>query len=165
MTGLAGPPGSRAAWAARAAAARLRRVGVVRAVRQVPGWVADGALGAGFLAPMLIGLAEQGALPGARLPSAVALSVVIAGGLALRRRAPLAAYLAGTAALVAQALWVSPSPVAPYTNLIGLYSLGLYGTRGRALGGLLIVPAAVFGYFSGAGSAAYQSAAGVLLEA
>jgi signal transduction histidine kinase len=127
------------------------------------GWAADGALGAGFLAAMLIALAGQGTLSGTRLPSAVVLSVVIAGGLALRRRAPLAAYLAGTAALVAQALWVSPSPVAPYANLIGLYSLGLYATRGRAWCGLLIVPAAVFGYFSGAGSPAPARPAGVLL--
>ena len=163
MTCLGGPAGSRAARAARAAAARLRHAGVVRAARQVPGWAADGALGAGFLAAMLIALAGQGTLSGARLPSAVVLSAVIAGGLALRRRAPLTAYLAGSSALVAQSLWVSPSPVAPYANLIGLYSLGLYATRGRAWCGLLIVPAAVFGYFSGAGSPTPDGPAGVLL--
>jgi signal transduction histidine kinase len=164
MTCLAGPARSRATRTARAAAARLRHAGVVRAARQVPGWAADGALGAGFLAAMLLALAGQGTLSGARLPSAVVLSSVIAGGLALRRRAPLAAYLAGTSALVAQSLWVSPSPVAPYANLIGLYSLGLYATRGRAWCGLLVVPAAVFGYFSGARSPAPpRPAAGVLL--
>jgi signal transduction histidine kinase len=163
MTCLGGPAGSRAARAARVAAARLRHAGVVRAARQVPGWAADGALGAGFLAAMLIALAGQGTLSGARLLSAVVLSAVIAGGLALRRRAPLTAYLAGSSALVAQALWVSTSPVAPYANLIGLYSLGLYATRGRAWCGLLIVPAAVFGYFSEAGSPAPDGPAGVLL--
>jgi signal transduction histidine kinase len=163
MTCLVGPAGNRAARAARTAAARLRHAGVIRAARQVPGWAADGALGAGFLAAMLIELAGQGTLSGTRLPSAVAASAVIAGGLALRRRAPLAAYLAGTSALVAQSLWVSPSPAAPYANLIGLYSVGLYATRGRAWCGLLIVPAAVFGYFSGAGSPAPDRPAGVLL--
>jgi signal transduction histidine kinase len=164
MTCLVVPAGSRAARAARAAAERLRDAGVVRAAAQVPGWAADGALGVGFLAAMLIALAGQGTLSGARLPSSVVLSAVIAGGLALRRRAPLAAYLAGTSALVAQSLWVGPSPVAPYANLIGLYSLGLYATRGRAWCGLLIVPAAVFGYFSGTGSSAPgRPGAGVLL--
>jgi signal transduction histidine kinase len=45
-----------------------------------------------------------------------------------------------------------------------LYSLGLYATRGRVWWGLLIVPVAVFGYFSGAGSPApARPAAGVLL--
>jgi signal transduction histidine kinase len=163
MTGLVVPPGSRAARAAHAAATRLRRAGVVRAARQVPGWATDGTLAAGFLAAMLIEQTEHAALSGARLPFAVALSVIIAGGLALRRRTPLAAYLAGSSALVAQALWVSPNPVATYANLIGLYSVGLYATRGRAWWGPLIVLPAVFGFFSGTRPARNQSAAGVVL--
>jgi signal transduction histidine kinase len=136
---------------------------LVRAARLVPGWAADGALGAGFLAAMLVGQTGHGALPGARLASSVVLSVVIAAGLALRRRAPLAAYLAGTSALVAESLWLSPSPVAPYANLIGLYSLGLYAARGRAWCGLVIVPAAVFSYFSAGPQAPDPPVAGVLL--
>lgn len=148
----------------RATAVRLPKAGVVRAVRQIPGWAADGALAAGFLAVMLIEQTAQEALSGARLAFGVALSVVIAGGLALRRRTPLAAYLAGSAALVAEALWVSPNPVSPYANLIGLYSLGLYATRRRAWWGPLIIPPAVFGYFYGAGpSAPGQPVAGTVL--
>ena len=93
---------------------------------------------------------------------AAALSVVIAGGLALRRRMPLGAYLAGSLALLAEALWAAPSPVSPYANLIGAYSLGLYAARGRARWGLLFMIPGVFAYFSIAGSSAGAPAAGVL---
>jgi signal transduction histidine kinase len=169
MTGLKVSPGSRLRLAAsrvvHAATTRLPKAGAVRAFRQVPDWVVDGALAVGFLAAMLIERAESAALPGARQPLAVALSVVIAGALALRRRMPLAAYLAGSSALVAEALWVGPSTVAPYANLIGLYSVGLYAPRGRAWWGPVLVVPGVFVYASGAGSAASASpAAGVLLS-
>jgi len=169
MTGVKVSPRNRLRLAAsrvvHAATTRLPGAAAVRAARQAPGWVADGALAAGFLAAMLIEQAESAALPGARQPLALALSVVIAGALALRRQIPLTAYLAGSSALLAQALWAGPSTVAPYANLIGLYSVGLYAPRGRAWWGPVLAVPGVFVYVSGAWSAASASpAAGVLLS-
>ena len=151
-----------AAGRVRHAVARVPAAAAVRALRDVPAAVADGALAAVFLAVMLVQLTRSASLPGARLPVAAALSVVIAGGLALRRRMPLGAYLAGSLALLAEALWAAPSPVSPYANLIGAYSLGLYAARGRARWGLLFMIPGVFAYFSIAGSSAGAPAAGVL---
>ncbi|MBC3840821.1 hypothetical protein GXW82_12640 [Streptacidiphilus sp. 4-A2] len=131
-------------------AGRLRSLGATarRGVR--PGAAAvDRALAAVFLTAMLV--ERVGAAPriGARMPEAVALSVVVAGALALRRTAPLTAYLAGSAAMSAEALFVLPSPLSPYANLIGLYSLGLYATRGRARLGPVIVFLGMAAYFTG----------------
>jgi hypothetical protein len=81
-------------------------------------------------------------------PVALALTTVIAGCLAARRRAPLTSYAVGTAALAAEALWVAPAPLSPYVNLVGLYSVGLYATRGRALVGAALVLPAVLAYFA-----------------
>ncbi|MFF3936968.1 sensor histidine kinase [Streptomyces phaeofaciens] len=82
------------------------------------------------------------------LPAALALAVVIAGSLALRRRAPLTAYAAGTAGLAVEALWVDPGPLTPVANLIGVYHVGLHATPGRArLGALLVLPG-VLAYFA-----------------
>jgi signal transduction histidine kinase len=148
--------------ATRAAIARLSAAATVRPLRDVPDAVADGALAAVFLAAMLVQLTRSASVPGARLPLAVVLSVAVAGGLALRRRVPLGAYFAGSLALVAEALWVAPSPLTPYANLIGVYSLGLYATRGRARLGLLIMIPGVLAYFSAARSSAAAPAAGVL---
>jgi signal transduction histidine kinase len=77
------------------------------------------------------------------------LSVLIAGALGTHRRLPLAAYLVGTAALSVEALFILPSPVSPYANLLGLYSLGLRGTRARARLGPVIVLLGMVAYFSG----------------
>jgi signal transduction histidine kinase len=160
ISAVAQPPEGRVREAAgrvrRAACAAAARwpAAAVRVLRGVPGGVADVALAAVFLAAMLVQLIGSASLPGARLPFAVALSVVMAGGLALRRRVPLGAYVAGSLALVAEALWVAPSPVSPYVNLIGVYSLGLYATRGRARWGLLLVISGVFAYAAGPYAAA-----------
>lgn len=136
---------------------------MVRAARQVPAWAVDLALAAGFAAAMI---AERAAapLPGIRQPLAIALSAVIAGALALRRRLPLTAYAVSSSALVAGALWLAPSAVAPYPNLIGVYSLGLYGRRDRAWWGPFLVIPAVLIYFARAEPAAPVSGpTGVLL--
>jgi signal transduction histidine kinase len=143
------------------AVARVPTAAVVRALRDVPAAVADGALAAVFLAVMLVQLTRS-SLPEAQLPLAAALSVVMAGGLALRRRMPLGAYLTGSLALLAEARWAATSPVSPYANLIGAYSLGLYATRGRARLGLLFMIPGVLAYFSVAGSSAGGPAVGVL---
>ncbi|MFI9273532.1 sensor histidine kinase [Kitasatospora sp. NPDC052896] len=144
-------------------AGRLRSLGATarRGVR--PGAaVVDRALAAVFLAAMLV--ERVGAAPriGARMPVAVALSVVVAGALALRRTAPLTSYLVGSAALSAEALFVLPSPVSPYANLVGLYSLGLYATRGRARLAPVIVLLGIAAYFTGAARTYPVIPAGVL---
>ncbi|MCX5215101.1 histidine kinase [Kitasatospora sp. NBC_00240] len=149
-----GPPRGRAA-------AVRRSSGALRPAR--PGAaVVDGAAAVAFLAAMAaerLGAATElrvGPVP------ALALSLLLAGALAVRRRAPLAAYLAGTAALSAEALFVLPSPVSPYANLVGLYSLGLYATRGRALLGPVVVLPGMAAYFAGLAHTYPALPAGVL---
>jgi signal transduction histidine kinase len=158
-------PWQAASRAVSAAAARLPAAAVVRAARRVPSPVLDGALAVGFLAALLTGQARSAPLPGSRLALAIALDVVIAGSLALRRKVPLAAYLLGTVALAAGALWTGRSAVAPYANMISIYSLGLYARRARAWWGLLLVFPGVLIYFSRAahGSVNGAAPAGVLL--
>ncbi|MGW6917149.1 sensor histidine kinase [Kitasatospora sp. NPDC054939] len=82
------------------------------------------------------------------LPVALLLAALVAAPLALRRRAPLTGYLIGSAALSAEALFVLPSPLSPYANLVGLYSTGLYATRRRAQFALVVVPLGMAAYFA-----------------
>ncbi|MEV4560086.1 histidine kinase [Kitasatospora sp. NPDC049285] len=124
--------------------------------------LADTVPAVALLAAMLVerfGAAER---IGARMPAALALTAVLTAAVALRRRAPLAAYLVGTAALAAESLAVLPSPVSPYANLLGAYALGRYAGRGRALFGPPIVVAGMAGYFTGAQEAAPVLPIGVL---
>ena len=131
-----------------------------RALRRVPEDVADAALAAAFLAAMLVERARM--LSGERLSAAVALSVIMAGGVAFRRRVPYAGYIVGSTALIAEALWIDPSPISPYANLVCLYSLGLYATRSRARWGPLILIPGVVAYFAKFPSATLTMPAGVL---
>ncbi|WP_433351952.1 sensor histidine kinase [Microtetraspora malaysiensis] len=144
---------SRPNWtSARTAARRLRSLPAGPAVwrRLRPSTaVLDLALAAAFLAAMLVERLDAAARIGDRMPAALALSVLIAGALAAHRRLPLAAYLVGSAALSAEALFIAPSPVTPYANLLGLYSLGLRGTRAQARLGPVIVLLGMVAYFSG----------------
>ncbi len=131
--------------------------------RRVPAVAADGALGAVFLAGMLIERTGAG-LARDRVPLAAVLSVLVAAGLALRRRAPVTGYLLGSAALSVEALFVEPSPVSPYANLIGLYSLGLHADRRHAWFAPPLVVAGVAAYFAGLGSSSLLAPAGVLFS-
>ncbi|WP_341953559.1 histidine kinase [Salinibacterium sp. TMP30] len=78
----------------------------------------------------------------------IALAVVIGGSLAFRRAWPLTSYAIGSAALIVQSLWVDASSLSPYANLIGLFSLGMYGTHRRALWGPVILAPGVIAYFA-----------------
>ncbi|WP_051943590.1 sensor histidine kinase [Streptacidiphilus rugosus] len=111
--------------------------------------VLDVAPAAAFLAAMVAERLGAATRIGDRMPEALALSGLIAAALAVRRTFPLAAYLVGTAALSAEALFVLPSPVSPYANLLGLYSLGLRGTRAWARLGPVIALLGMVAYFSG----------------
>lgn len=92
----------------------------------------DAALAGAALAAMAVERFQSADALRTGLPAALVFSAVAAGALAVRRSLPLAGYLVGSAALSAEALFVLPSAVSPYANLVGLYSLGLHGTRRRA---------------------------------
>lgn len=77
-----------------------------------------------------------------------ALAIVIGGSLAFRRRWPLLSYIVGSAALIVQSLWTDPSTITPYANLIGLISLGVYGSRRHALWGPVLLVPGVIAYFA-----------------
>src|SRR4051812_39678982 len=108
--------------------------------------VLDVGLAVVFLAVMVTERINAAPRIGVPMPVAVALSVVIAAALAARRWAPLTAYVVGSLALSVEAMFVLPSPVTPYANLIGVYSLGRYATRGRARLGPVLVPVGLAAY-------------------
>ncbi|QMU69842.1 sensor histidine kinase [Streptacidiphilus sp. P02-A3a] len=145
---------SRPTWTSARAAVRRRR-GPDRLPPRLrlrpPAVALDLALAAAFLAALLADRFGAAARIGGRMPLALALSVLIAAALGARRSAPLAGYLAGSAALSAEALFVLPSQVSPYANLVGLYSLGRYATRARARLGPVVVLLGMAAYFSGTG--------------
>jgi signal transduction histidine kinase len=93
------------------------------------------------------------------VPAVLAI-LAIAGGLALRRRAPLTGYLVGSTGLMIDATTPDPLWLAPYANLFGLYSLALYATRRRAWVGLVFMLLFVVGYFTAAGGKAGVEADG-----
>lgn len=88
--------------------------------------------------------------PSSASAGSVALAVVIGGSLAVRRRWPLASYAVGSAALIAQSLTGDVSVIAPYANLVGLFSLGVHGTRRHALWGPALLLPGVIAYFTAA---------------
>ncbi|WP_380279463.1 sensor histidine kinase [Kitasatospora purpeofusca] len=134
----------------------------VPALRAVPAGRWDAALAGVFLLLMVverIGAADR--LHGG-LPLALALSAAVAGPLAVRRTRPLAGYLVGAAALSAEALFVLPSPLSPYADLVALYSLGLYAPRRRAWFGPFAALLGMAAYFADLGRAYPVIPAGVL---
>jgi signal transduction histidine kinase len=86
--------------------------------------------------------------------STVLAILAIAGGLTLRRRAPLTGYLVGSTGLMIDATTPDPLWLAPYANLFGLYSLALYATRRRARVGVVFMLLFVVGYLTAAGGKA-----------
>ncbi|WP_406089264.1 sensor histidine kinase [Kitasatospora purpeofusca] len=150
-------PGVPGSWPAVSWAART-----LRALRAVPGRHWDLVLAGGFLLLMAVertGAAEE--LHGG-LPLALALSTAVAAPLAVRRTRPLAGYLVGAAALSVEALFVLPSPVSPYADLVGLYSLGLYAPRRRAWLGPFAALLGMAAYFADLGHDYPVIPAGVL---
>ncbi|MFD5083586.1 sensor histidine kinase [Kitasatospora sp. NPDC058406] len=108
----------------------------------------DAVLAGVFLIAMSVDRIEAADGLHTGLPLALALSAVAAGALAVRRTLPLAGYLVGSAALSAEALFVLPSAVSPYANLVGLYSIGLYATRRRAWFGPFAALLGMAAYFA-----------------
>jgi signal transduction histidine kinase len=138
---------------ARAAVARLGRV---------PPMVVDIGLAALLLVAMVSVRVAEAAELGDHFLAALGLSVVIAGPLAGRRRAPVAAYAVGSAGLIVEALWLGPNDLSPYANLIGLYSVGLYASQRRAWFGPVLVLPGVLGYFASQENVPAAAPAGVL---
>ena len=127
-----------------------RLAAIVSWVNGLPTGAVDAAL-AGVAVTMLVAerFATATPAPGVAVVGVVALAVVIGGSLAFRRRAPVASYAVGTAALAVEALWLTPGSLSSMANLIGLYSLGLYASRRRALWGPVIMLPGVAAYFVG----------------
>ena len=140
--------------------ARLR--GPIDRLRGLPAPVVDGGLAVIFLAAVAAERIQAPLDGGPATLVAAVLTLVLAGSLALRRRFPLAALLASTAALCAGSLLHIPSAVAPIANQVNVYSQGLYATRARARWGPPIAVMGVILYFVGAGSTSLFDPAGVL---
>lgn len=150
-------PGGPGSWSAGARAVRT-----LRALRAVPGGHWDLVLVGGFLLLMAVertGAADR--LHGG-LPLALAVSTAVAAPLAVRRTRPLAGYLVGAGALSVEALFVLPSTVSPYADLVGLYSLGLYAPRRRAWFGPFAALLGMAAYFADLGHDYPVIPAGVL---
>ncbi|WP_344337336.1 sensor histidine kinase [Kitasatospora putterlickiae] len=131
-------------------------------LRAVPAEWWDAALAGVFLLVMAVErIGAAGDLHGG-LPVALVLSAAVAAPLAVRRTRPLAGYLVGAAALSAEALFVLPSPVSPYADLVGLYSLGLYAPRRRAWVGPFAALLGMAAYFADLGRAYPVIPTGVL---
>ncbi|MDX3727085.1 sensor histidine kinase [Streptomyces caniscabiei] len=116
-----------------------------RRLRLPPGDVAAAAMLLVAMTAVRLGAGDDA---DASPPVVLALGAVIAAGLAVRRRAPLAGYVVGTAGLVVEALWVGPGQLTPVANLTGVHSLGLYATPRRAVLGALLVPPGVLAHFA-----------------
>ncbi|WP_216587442.1 sensor histidine kinase [Streptomyces brasiliscabiei] len=114
------------------------------------GWPPPGDLAAAgvLLVAMVAVRLGPGEEPAGSAMAVTALGAVIAGGLAVRRSAPLAGYAVGTAGLVAEALWIGPGGLTPVANLIGVHSLGLYARPRRAVLGAVLVPFGVLAHFA-----------------
>lgn len=128
---------------------RLRAFALARTTAP---WI-DLALGGIFLAAVLGErfLVSPVSLAPAPAVMALGIALVLAVAVALRRRMPLTAYLLNSVALAVGALTLPPSELAPYANLVGAYSVGLYATRRRAWWGLAVMVGCVVVYF-GAGA-------------
>jgi signal transduction histidine kinase len=125
--------------------------GLTRALghlRRVPPLVVDAGIAVIFVVLVAAEAARQ-PVPGGMAAIRAVLTLVMAVGLVLRRRWPLAAYAMGTAALVVQSFLHVATEFTPLATLVGAYSVGLYATRARARWGLLIVVGGVVGYFAG----------------
>jgi signal transduction histidine kinase len=120
-------------------------------VRPARGWTTgqrDAAIALAAAALLAVERAAAAAAPDVQELLAI---LGIAGGLALRRRAPLPGYLVGCTGLMMDAATPGPLWTAPYANLFALYGLALYATRRHAWMGVAVMPLFVLGYYAAAG--------------
>jgi signal transduction histidine kinase len=109
----------------------------------------DVALAVVFVAAVAAERVNEPTRSGPETVVSVALTLTMAGGLVARRRYPMAAYLTGTVALCVEAFLPVASPISPYANLLGVYSLGLYASRALVRWGPLLIVVATGIYFLG----------------
>jgi signal transduction histidine kinase len=87
-------------------------------------------------------------MTGAQLGLLAALTLVMAGCLALRRRIPMTALVVAAAALTAESLLQVATDYSPLATLVCGYSVGLYARPAKARWGTLIIVAGVVGFFA-----------------
>lgn len=121
----AGVARPREPFAARAGAVGERALAAAGArFRRLPPLTVDLAIAAALFVAMVVGRVAAADDLGDRFLAALLLNVVVAGSLVWRRRFPLGSFIVNTAGLIVEAVFVSPGPLTPYANLIGLYSMG-----------------------------------------
>jgi signal transduction histidine kinase len=117
-------------------------------LRRVPPVVVDAGIAVIFVL-LVAAEAVRQPVPGGRTAVFAVLTLVMAVGLVLRRKWPLAACALGTAALVMESFLHVATEFTPVASLVGAYSVGLYASRARARWGLVIVVSGIVGYFAG----------------
>ena len=108
----------------------------------------DAGLGAVFVLIVAVEATSE-LMAGARLGLLAALTLVMAGCIALRRRIPLAALVLAAATLTAEAFLQVATEFSPLATLVCAYSVGQYASPARARWGALIIVAGVVGFFAG----------------
>ena len=126
-----------------------RFAAIASRISHLPGRVVDAGLAGVAVATMVSERLTTSPSLGPRMSAAVGLAVVIGGSLAFRRSLPVGSYAVGTAALAVEALWLTPRGFSSFVNLVGLFSVGYYAGRRRALWGPPIMLAGVAANFAG----------------
>jgi len=131
---------------------------------RAPVLAVDAALGACFLAALLVERFMLAPDPARSAAAGVVAGAGLAVAIALRRRFPFGAFMLSAAALCLEVLITSPSWLAPYANLLGVFSVALYGSRRQAWWSLGILVGCIAVYFVARGGiTAPTQPAGVLL--
>ncbi len=131
-------------------------------IRPLPTLVVDASLAIIFVAATAIEWVRTPLPGGASAVIAAFLTLVLAASLIIRRKAPLAALLVGTAALTIQSFLHVATTLSPVPTLVCAYSVGLYATRTRARWGGLVVVVGVLLFFAGTPGLARVNPAQVL---
>lgn len=126
----------------------MRTVNLRARWERLPESAVDAALAVLFAALVSI---EQVANPPPDAGTALLVTagtLLLAVGIAIRRRFPLAAILVQVTALTAEALAHSAGRISPYATLLGAHAVGLHASRARARAGAVVVVAGVLAYFA-----------------
>ena len=120
----------------------------LRRLRRISPLTVDLGLGALFV--LIVTVEAAGAsMTGAQIELLVALTLVLAGCIVLRRTIPLAAQIIATVALTAEAFLGVATEFSPLATLVCAYSVGLYANQAKARWGTLIIVAGVVGFHAG----------------
>ena len=117
-------------------------------LRSLPAAWFDTGLAVVFVAIVAAELLRTPAADGTASLLAGVLTSILGVSLALRRRTPLAACVAATAALTAESAQQVATDFSPTATLVCAYSVGLHPNRSRALWGPPVVVVGVLGFFT-----------------